>query len=59
MGVVLRVFGQQGLVAESPGFRIKDHLRTECTAMFMKNGAFSPVVIELIPAEHVSDSHQR
>ena len=58
-GLVLRVVGQKGLVAESHGFRTNDHLRAEWSSMFVNSGASSTLVIELIPAKHVAYSNRR
>lgn len=47
---VLRVIAEEGLIAIYNGYRIKDHIRLEHGAIFIKTGAASPLLETLIPA---------
>ena len=58
--VVLRVSGEQGLLAGSHEFRAKDHLLTEFRGALKKNGAPSPILIEFALAKTwLMYSHRR
>lgn len=48
--VAIRVFGAQGLIALSNGFRVKDYLRVEHNAILIKNEASLPILSDLISA---------
>lgn len=51
------MFSEQGVVAVSNGYRIKDYIRTEYSVIFVRSGASSSssILKELIAANTVKD----